>query len=143
MDAKKELTGLFHAMVMNELRFMRGLGPDVGYQSLIYLDLVRYTDGCTVGSLAAALGLDKSTVSRKVDALAEEGLLAKERDPDDGRVVRLRLGDRIAALYDIADTPYYRAGERMASELSGDELASVMKAVGILEEELGRGTDGL
>ncbi len=44
-------------------------------------------------ALADALGLDASTVSRHVRALAGEGLVAVGRDPDDGRATLLTLTD--------------------------------------------------
>lgn len=43
----------------------------------------------TVNDLAAYLYLDKSTASRVANGLVEKGLLARERDPGDGRIVLL------------------------------------------------------
>lgn len=47
---------------------------------------VLHEDGPMRGStLAEALGLDKSTVSRRVASLVQEGLIERRADPDDGR----------------------------------------------------------
>lgn len=43
----------------------------------------------TVNELSAYLYLDKSTASRIANGLVDKGLVARERDPDDGRIVRL------------------------------------------------------
>jgi MarR family 2-MHQ and catechol resistance regulon transcriptional repressor len=43
----------------------------------------------TINDLAAHLYLDKSTASRIANGLVEKGLLARERDTDDGRIVHL------------------------------------------------------
>ncbi len=43
----------------------------------------------TINDLAAHLYLDKSTASRIANGLVDKGLLARERDGDDGRVVQL------------------------------------------------------
>ncbi len=43
----------------------------------------------TVNDLAAYLYLDKSTASRIAQGLVDKGLIERERDPDDGRIVRL------------------------------------------------------
>jgi len=45
--------------------------------------------GLTINELAAHLYLDKSTASRIADGLVEKAMLTRERDPDDGRIVRL------------------------------------------------------
>jgi len=45
--------------------------------------------GLTVNELAGYLYLEKSTASRIANGLVDRGLVARERDPDDGRVVRL------------------------------------------------------
>lgn len=44
-------------------------------------------------ALAEALGLDASTVSRHVRALADGGLVEASRDPDDGRATLLSITD--------------------------------------------------
>ena len=43
----------------------------------------------TINELAAHLYLDKSTASRVANSLVEKGYLARARDAEDGRVVRL------------------------------------------------------
>ncbi len=53
--------------------------------------------GGRVSALASALGLDVSTVSRELRGLEEAGLVARERDPDDRRAVRLLLTSAGAA----------------------------------------------
>ena len=52
----------------------------------------------TVNDLAAQLYLDKSTASRLANGLEDKGYLARERDPEDGRVVRLAATDAGHAL---------------------------------------------
>ena len=47
-----------------------------------------------LGVLAAAFGLDSSTITRQVHALERAGLAVRERDPSDGRVFVLRLSDQ-------------------------------------------------
>ncbi|EPH45492.1 MarR family winged helix-turn-helix transcriptional regulator [Streptomyces aurantiacus] len=57
------------------------------------LELMRYVHaepGVTVGALARELGMQVSNVSATVRGLVNGGLLEREKDPDDGRVSRLR-----------------------------------------------------
>ena len=44
--------------------------------------------------LAAALGLDPSSVSRQVTAVERAGYVVREADPDDGRATRLVLTEK-------------------------------------------------
>lgn len=47
----------------------------------------------TVNELAGQLYLDKSTASRVADGLRQKGYVARQRDPADGRIVRLAATD--------------------------------------------------
>lgn len=53
----------------------------------------------TVNDLAAHLYLDKSTASRIANGLVEKSLVARERDPDDARIVRLAGSEGGRALH--------------------------------------------
>jgi DNA-binding MarR family transcriptional regulator len=48
-------------------------------------------DGATIGEVADALLLRPHTTSELVDRAVSAGLIRRERDPDDHRVVRLRI----------------------------------------------------
>lgn len=62
---------------------------DVSVTQCYALKGVADAGGLTVNELAARLYLDKSTASRVANGLVEKGLLRRERDPGDGRIVRL------------------------------------------------------
>jgi len=47
-----------------------------------------------VNDLADRIGLDASTVSRHVRALEDDGLVARDIDPDDRRAASVRITDR-------------------------------------------------
>lgn len=58
-----------------------------------------------VGDVAAKLSVHQTTVSNLLDALVKKGLVTKQRDPDDQRVVRLALSAQGAALLERAPKP--------------------------------------
>ncbi len=105
---------------------------DVSVSQCYALERVVEAGGLTVNELAASLYLDKSTASRIANSLVDKGYLARARDPEDGRVVRLvatppgvALSRRIMA--DIA--------EEYADMLSGfspDVRAGIIRLVGRL-----------
>lgn len=139
MDLENEIDRFFVAKLISELRFVKRCSWDVSYQSLLYLNLIRYCGGSTVGRLADILDIDKSTASRKVDALVRDGMVSKVRDGSDGRVHRLELTPEWSRMYDDDDVPYDRAVARMLSEFSEEEVSTVCRAMRIMTEELEKG----
>ena len=138
MELKSEMERCLAAMLMADLSFYRDSPRDIGYQSLIYLNLIRYTDRCTVGKLSEMLDLDKSTVSRKVESLVRDGMVVRTRDETDGRMAVLGLSPGMEELYDRYDEPYERAMDRIRSELGPDGVGTVCRALRILTEEISR-----
>lgn len=138
MGLEQELERFYSSVRMSELRFSGRFGSDVDYRSLLYLDLIRYEEGCTASKISEMLGVDKSTVSKKIDSLVARGMAVKVRDPDDGRIQRLALSEEWRTMYDENDAPYGRVLERLETELSDSEKAVVCRALGIFSEELDR-----
>ena len=138
MGLEQELERFYSSVRMSEPRFSGRFGSDVDYRSLLYLDLIRYEEGCTASKISEMLGVDKSTVSKKIDSLVARGMAVKVRDPDDGRIQRLALSEEWRTMYDENDAPYDRVLERLETELSDSEKAVVCRALGIFSEELDR-----
>jgi DNA-binding MarR family transcriptional regulator len=73
---------------------------DVTVQQCYTLALLRSEGPKTMQQTAAALGLAVSTATRNVDVLERRGALARERDAEDARVVRVALTPEGEALAD-------------------------------------------
>jgi len=89
--------------------------------------------------LAARLRLEKSTVSRLVKALEGRGWVGRTRSPRDGRAMELRLteaGKRAAARLSEARRAKFA---RVLEAIPEEERASVMQALGVLEEAMNEG----
>ena len=99
----------------------QGLGP-VHVEALLYLSRCnRYSD--TPQAVTEFLGSTKGTVSQTLKVLERKELLAKRPDPDDRRVVRLRLTPRGQALArDLAKSPIY--GDVLADGAAHSERLS-------------------
>lgn len=77
---------------------------DLSVTQCYALDAMVERGPLTINDLAARLYLDKSTVSRVVDALGRKGLLAKAPHPEDRRAVQLVVSPKGKALQaQIAD----------------------------------------
>lgn len=77
--------------------------------------------------IAAAMRLPRSSVSRRLDRLEEEGWIARHRSvDDDGRAVDVELTPRGRTLWREMNVSYRRAVQaRFASMLADDEIATV------------------
>ena len=92
---------------------LHGLQP-VQVEALLYLSRCnRYSN--TPQAVTDYLGTTKGTVSQTLKALERKGFLAKERDSDDGRVVRLQLTTAGTAVADELEVP-----EILTAALAGD-----------------------
>jgi DNA-binding MarR family transcriptional regulator len=89
----------------NELlyeRFAAGGFPEVrpAYGSIL-VPLFE-EDGLRMGELAARARLAKQTMTTMVRLLERDGLIARERDPEDGRAFRIRLTPRAREFEPVA-----------------------------------------
>jgi DNA-binding MarR family transcriptional regulator len=71
--------------------------------------------------LADRLGLEKSTVSRLAAEMERKGLLARERDPDNRRLYRLRLTDEGRALHVSIASVFHEQFRRWLAAMSPAE----------------------
>ncbi len=79
----------------------------------------------TIGQLAAGLGVSQGWASRVVDEMERAGYVERERDPDDRRVVRVRLAPAAVSRVEVA---YRWRGDAVEAALEGmspDERAAV------------------
>ena len=92
-------------------------GPSYG--TLSRLGLV---EQCTMTELAGLLGLEISTVSRRVKALEDRGLVERETSPTDRRAALLRLTPEGRALFERLSTSWR---EMLAEVLDGWDPLSI------------------
>ncbi len=83
----------------------------------------------TVNELAAHLYLDKSTASRVANGLVDKGLLARERDAEDGRVVRLVATPEGASTCAIIESDLTREYAEMLSDFDPEVRAAITRLV--------------
>jgi DNA-binding MarR family transcriptional regulator len=89
-------------------------------------------DGLRMGELAQRSRLAKQTLTTLVPQLERAGLVARERDPDDGRAARLRLTTRAQALREVVDDVLGDLDASVAEHLTRErteELRAALKAL--------------
>jgi DNA-binding MarR family transcriptional regulator len=97
------------------------------------LSVVVYAGPIGIGALAAAEGVAAPTMSRLVDGLERDGLVRRERDPDDARGVLVRAtaaGERTLRRGRRRRVDTLATGLRV---LSDDDLAAVARGAELIE----------
>lgn len=90
-DAAMELADRLHSAAIHLLRRLRRVDTTTGLSGprLSALSVVVFAGPLTLGELAAAEQVRPPTMTRLVRALEAHGLVTRETDEHDGRVVRL------------------------------------------------------
>ena len=109
------------------------------YPQYLAMLLLWEEDGRAMKALGERLGLDSGTLTPLLKRLEGQGLVSRARDPQDERLVRIRLTPEGAALRDKAEClPTHIAA---AAGCSVEELASLRDALLKLRDDLNRAAD--
>lgn len=122
-----------------ELRQFNGLGASffraaaarigMTVTDMQVIDLLDSTDSMTAGQLADLTGLTTGAITGMLNRLEEVGLVRRERDPNDGRrvIVRLEKGkDEMHKISPIFDS-IANAWEEIASHYEDEQLEFLLK----------------
>jgi DNA-binding MarR family transcriptional regulator len=86
-------------------------------------------DGLRIGELARRARLSKQTMTTMVRLLEREGLVRRERDPDDGRAFRVVLTGKARRFEPVADRTLNELAHLAEQRLGERRLASVKHAL--------------
>lgn len=104
-----------------------GLGLTMTQVRVLFI--LRREPGASAGGLAEALNVTPSTLTRIVDRLVSNGLVRREADEDDRRLVRHRLSEKGArAVEELERGGRARLNEVM-DRLSADQLDRLVAAL--------------
>ena len=94
------------------------------------------SDGMSQGEMSRVFGVDPARVSRVGQALEKEGLVRRERDPEDGRVVRLYLSDEGRRVLEKRPAVEEAVEARVRRVMSEDEVEELGRMLGLLAEAM-------
>lgn len=97
-------------------------------------------DGLTPGELARRTGVETPTVVRAVNRMEASGLLARRKDLDDARLVRVYLTARGKELEGILPAVLHRLNDEALSGLSADERRQLDRLLERVGRNLGADT---
>lgn len=91
---------------------------------------------CTAGQLADTNLVSTGGITQRVDKLEKDGLVRRDRDPDDRRVVYVELTDAGLVLVDRVAGAHFANEARMLGGLTPTERAQLAKLLSRLEHSL-------
>ncbi len=135
VDPATELADRLHSAAIHLLRRLRREDTRTGLSAprLSALSVVVFAGPLTLGELAAAEQVKPPTMTRLVRALEARGLVTREGDEHDGRVVRLRATAKGRALMAEGRARRVRALAEGLRTLEAAEREALGEAVEVLE----------
>ena len=122
-----------HALLMDLVRAGGLLQPDYAVTGLLLslsqafaLHELDADGGLSQRDLGERLRLEKSSVSRLAAEMERDGLLERERDPDNHRQYRLRLTSRGRAVHRQMATTFHQHYERWVAAMTPEERAALL-----------------
>jgi len=102
----------------------------------LVLTLLSQSDGISQGEASREFDLDPSRLTRLGGALEKEGLIDRERDPKDNRVVRMYLTAK--GREKLEEIPAFSEGfrRRVGSVLNRDEQRELRRMLGLLADAM-------
>ena len=124
-----------HSAAIHLLRRLRKEDDASGLSAprLSALSVIVFGGPLTLGQLAAAEQVRPPTMTRVVAALEAAGLVVREVDSADRRVVRLRATDAGTRLLQEGRSRRVETLTQAVAALPADEQATLARAAGILE----------
>jgi DNA-binding MarR family transcriptional regulator len=104
-------------------------GPTVSVSQVLALHELDSGRPLSQQELAQRLRLEKSSVSRLAAELERDGLLVRERDPDNQRQYRLRITDHGRAVHAQMRHSFHRHYEGWAAAMTPAERAALLKGL--------------
>ncbi|WP_094607317.1 hypothetical protein SPSIL_038910 [Sporomusa silvacetica DSM 10669] len=90
----------------------------------------------SVNLLTEILGVDKSTVSRSVDKLVNNGILVRDTDPEDRRSVTLRLSDKGQAVFEEVEKRSTAYFAEVVADIPDDKRKQIIESLQYLVQAL-------
>ena len=139
-DPATQLADRLHSAAIHLLRRLRRVDLKTGLSAprLSALSVVVFAGPVTLGELAAAEQVKPPTMTRLVRALEARGLVAREPDLQDGRVVRLRATAKGRKLMAEGRARRVEALADELRELDQRDVAALREAVGVVEGVIAR-----
>lgn len=106
----------------------------IGGMKWFVLSVLGRRDGVSQGELTQEFEMDPSRITRTAQALENDGLIRRERDPEDNRVMRMYLTDEGREVLRKLPGINEQLWRRVHSVLSEEEFEELRRMLGLLAE---------
>jgi DNA-binding MarR family transcriptional regulator len=108
----------------------------VGGMKWFLLTVLGRRDGLSQGEFMQEYEMDPSRVTRTAQSLEADGLIRRERDPEDNRVMRMYLTEEGSKVLDRVPEINEQLRRRVHSVLSEEEFEELRRMLGLLAEAM-------
>jgi DNA-binding MarR family transcriptional regulator len=124
---------LFQVMERRQARLdeaLMGVGLNGSKWRVLYG--VYRLDGCTMSELARITGIDRTTLTRSVDRLVEEGLIVRSGSPADRRQVILTLTKAGVSTFEAAQRIHIATADSMLDGISEEQQRELCRRLMVM-----------
>ena len=131
----QDVADRLHSAALHLLRRLRTEDDALGISPprLSALSVVAFAGPIGIGALAAAEGVAAPTISRLVDGLERDGLVRRERDPDDARGVLVRATAKGTRILTQGRRRRVETLAEGLAALSTEELTAIARGAALIE----------
>jgi DNA-binding MarR family transcriptional regulator len=120
--------------MMSVMRHVRhtGLPPDPGLtppQGGLLFAIAHKKDGVSVKELAEGASVTPGAITQFVDALVEKGFVVREQDPNDRRIVRLKLTQTARNQFEKVRKTHLESFTSLFEVLNDDEITQLIALI--------------
>ena len=137
-EVVEEVNPVLAPLALAFKRMVAAIERETGVPGLKWFILTRLAreDGRSQGEIGRYYEMDPSRVTRTAQAMESEGLIRRERDPEDNRVVRMYLTGEGRRLLEKRPALNEYLRSRVHAVLSEEELRELRRMLGALAEAM-------
>ncbi len=117
-------------------RICRQAGYPITPEEADMLMIIRHFNGISQSRLAGILGKDKAAVTRMVNALVKSGLVGREQDQQDRRIVRACITEQGERAFDRVWPELRKLSDQALQGLSDQDVVHICRVLGMINGNL-------
>lgn len=110
-------------------------GEHLGYNSILYLDLIYFVQPCTASALAELLNISKPGVTLKIKGLVEQGYVIKTPSQRDKRVNYLKVNEKNFTEYSLYREWMQEITKKASQNFTPDEISTFCKVINFITDK--------